>query len=77
MKHNVRRRLWRNSNPGQRPGLNGFGDMYAQANSVWGHFLLMIQVLLGYVMLGALVTRFAVLFTAGGPAGEFSKAENN
>ena len=33
--------------------------------------VLMIQVLLGYVMLGALVTRFAVLFTAGGPAGEF------
>ena len=24
-----------------------------------------------YVMLGALVTRFAVLFTAGGPAGRF------
>jgi len=27
---------------------------------------------LGYVLLGALVTRFAVLFTAGGPAGKFS-----
>ncbi|MBN1998534.1 pentapeptide repeat-containing protein [candidate division KSB1 bacterium] len=65
----------------------GFGDMYAnpatskdnpyaQARSGWGHFLLMIQVLLGYVMLGALVTRFAVLFTAGGPAGEFREAEN-
>jgi hypothetical protein len=24
MKHNVSRRLWRNSNPGQRPGLNDF-----------------------------------------------------
>jgi len=33
--------------------------------------VLMIQVLLGYVMQGGLVTRFAVLFTAGGPAGEF------
>ena len=31
----------------------------------------MIQVILGYVFLGALVTRFAVLFTAGGPAGKF------
>jgi len=27
---------------------------------------------LGYVLLGALVTRFAVLFMAGGPAGKFS-----
>ena len=34
--------------------------------------LLMAQVLLGYVLLAALVTRFAVLFTAGGPAGDFS-----
>jgi len=50
----------------------GFGDMYAQANGVWGHVPLMCQVLLGYVLLGALVTRFAVLFTAGGPAGQFS-----
>ncbi|UCF42435.1 MAG: hypothetical protein JSV99_07470 [Planctomycetota bacterium] len=35
----------------------------------------MVQVILGYVLLGALVTRFAVLFTAGGPAGKFSKSE--
>jgi hypothetical protein len=32
----------------------------------------MVQVILGYVLLGALVTRFAVLFSAGGPAGKFS-----
>ncbi|MHC4586394.1 MAG: pentapeptide repeat-containing protein [Planctomycetota bacterium] len=50
----------------------GFGDMYANAHSFWGHILLSIQVVLGYVLLGALVTRFAVLFTAGGPAGNFS-----
>jgi uncharacterized protein YjbI with pentapeptide repeats len=50
----------------------GFGDMYANAHSIWGHILLSIQVILGYVILGALVTRFAVLFTAGGPAGKFS-----
>ena len=50
----------------------GFGDMYANAQSIWGHILLAIQVILGYVLLGALITRFAVLFTAGGPAGEFS-----
>jgi len=51
----------------------GFGDMYARAWSWPGHLLLMAQVLLGYVLLAALVTRFAVLFTAGGPAGRFSK----
>jgi len=50
----------------------GFGDMYARAWSWPGHLLLMLQVLLGYVLLAALVTRFAVLFTAGGPAGRFS-----
>ena len=49
----------------------GFGDMYANEQSIFGHILLMFQVLLGYVFLGALVTRFAVLFTTGGPAGEF------
>jgi hypothetical protein len=50
----------------------GFSDMYANAQSVWGHILITIQALLGYVLLGALVTRFAVLFTAGGPAGKFA-----
>ena len=49
----------------------GFGDMYANSQSIFGHILLTIQVILGYVLLGALVTRFAVLFTAGGPAGKF------
>ncbi len=49
----------------------GFGDIYASAQSFWGHILLSIQVILGYVLLGALVTRFAVLFTAGGPAASF------
>lgn len=54
----------------------GFGDMYANAHSflrgLFGHTLLALQVILGYVLLGALVTRFAVLFTAGGPAGKFA-----
>jgi len=50
----------------------GFGDMYARGQSIFGYFLLMVQVIFGYVLLGALVTRFAVLFTAGGPAGKFS-----
>jgi len=50
----------------------GFSDMYANAQSIWGHILITVQALLGYVLLGALVTRFAVLFTAGGPAGRFA-----
>jgi hypothetical protein len=50
----------------------GFGDMFANAKSVYGHLLLMLQVLLGYVLLGALITRFAVLFTSDGPAGSYT-----
>ena len=51
----------------------GFGDIAANPDSWVGQTLLMVQVILGYVLLGALVTRFAVLFTAGGPAGTFAK----
>ncbi|MBN2018750.1 MAG: pentapeptide repeat-containing protein [Sedimentisphaerales bacterium] len=50
----------------------GFGDIAANPDSWIGQTLLMLQVILGYVLLGALVTRFAVLFTAGGPAGRFA-----
>ena len=50
----------------------GFGDIAANPDSWKGQGLLMVQLILGYVLLGALVTRFAVLFTAGGPAGKFS-----
>jgi uncharacterized protein YjbI with pentapeptide repeats len=54
----------------------GFGDMYANAHNYnWGwlgHIILSFQVILGYVLLGALITRFAVLFAAGGPAGKFA-----
>ena len=50
----------------------GFGDIAANPDSWVGQTLLMIQVILGYVLLGALVTRFAVLFTAGGPTGRFA-----
>ena len=57
----------------------GFGDLYANPHNRWwgwlGHVLLVFQVILGYVILAALVTRFAVLFTAGGPAGTFSERE--
>lgn len=59
----------------------GFGDMYANKGSIAGHVILAVQVILGYVLLGALITRFAVLFMAGGPTGEFAeekkKSEKN
>ena len=59
----------------------GFGDIYANAHSflrgLFGHTLLALQVILGYVLLGALITRFAVLFTAGGPAGKFADDIND
>ncbi|UCD50004.1 MAG: hypothetical protein JSW27_21045, partial [Phycisphaerales bacterium] len=55
----------------------GFGDMHANWQSFWGHVLLTLQVLLGYVSLGALVTRFAVLFTAGGPAGRYVDSDGD
>ncbi len=51
----------------------GFGDIYARADSLGGHIILAVQVLLGYVLLAALVTHFAVLFQAGGPAADFAE----
>ena len=45
----------------------GFGDLHANPNSLGGHLLLMTQVVLGYLVLGALLTRFSILFSAGGP----------
>ena len=44
----------------------------ANPDSWPGQVVLMIQVILGYVLLGALVTRLAVLFTSDGPAGSFT-----
>jgi len=42
---------------------------YSHRDNRLGQVVLMGQVILGYVLLGALVTRLAVLFTADGPAG--------
>jgi hypothetical protein len=50
----------------------GFTNMHANAHSFWAHILVGLQMIFGFVLLGALVTRFAVLFTAGGPAGKFA-----
>jgi len=51
----------------------GFGDIAANPQSSCGQVLLMVQVFCGYFLLGAIVTRLSILFTAGGPAGRFSK----
>ncbi len=40
----------------------GFGDMHACPGLLFGHLLLTVQVVLGYVLLGALITRFAIMF---------------
>jgi Ni,Fe-hydrogenase I cytochrome b subunit len=45
----------------------GFGDMHASHDNLWGYVALIFHVILGYVLLANLVTRFAVLFTANGP----------
>lgn len=53
----------------------GFGDMHANCRSFFGHLFLTVQVILGYVMLGALVTRFGVLFHFGVISGEFTESK--
>ena len=54
----------------------GFGDIAANPQSSCGQVLLMLQVFCGYFLLGAIVTRLSILFTAGGPAGRFSRRSN-
>lgn len=55
----------------------GFGDVHANPD-VWpGQVVLIAHVLLGYVLLGALLTRLSVLFTAGGPSASFTKRSKN
>lgn len=54
----------------------GFGDLTAHPTSITGHLLLMTQVFLGYVLLGALITRFAIMFQGGvGPVPKVPPAE--
>jgi len=55
----------------------GYGDVHARPDVWQGQALLIIQVALGYVLLGALVTRLSVLFTAGGPAAHFSARKSS
>ncbi|MGD8499145.1 MAG: pentapeptide repeat-containing protein [Phycisphaerales bacterium] len=51
----------------------GFGDITANPQSSCGQVLLILQVACGYFLLGAIVTRLLIIFTAGGPAGRFTK----
>jgi hypothetical protein len=53
----------------------GFGDIFANPHSKGGHFLLGFQVLLGYGLLGALITRLGILFQSLGPAQDYSPSE--
>ncbi len=50
----------------------GFGDIHANPASGVGQVVLMCQVLLGYMLLGALICRLGVLFEARGPAAGFT-----
>jgi uncharacterized protein YjbI with pentapeptide repeats len=50
----------------------GFGDMHANPHSLIGHFVLAFQVVLGYILLGALICRLAILFQGLGPPVDFA-----
>ena len=45
----------------------GFGDIAAKADNIFGHALIIFQVFLGYIFLGALITRISNLFNSNGP----------
>ena len=42
----------------------GFGDIHANPLSVTGQALVMLEVLIGYILLGSLITRLSVSFTS-------------
>lgn len=57
----------------------GFGDMHAiKTSTLWalfGYFFLTLQVIIGYVLLGALITRLGVLFSGSGLAQKPNKTK--
>jgi len=55
----------------------GFGDMHANANNSISQIILIIHVILGYVLLGALITNLSILFSSDGPAIRLSKLPKN
>ena len=54
----------------------GLGDVGLRPAGVAGRVLLIAEMLVGYVMLAALVVRFAVMFTAHGPADSYAPDPN-
>ena len=52
--------------------MTSFGDIQANPASTIGYVMVVAQVILGYVLLGALITRLGILFTAGGPSAQFA-----
>lgn len=55
----------------------GFGDISANPDSTAGQYILMIEVILGYILLGAIITRLSILFTAEGPMVHFQPIGKN
>ena len=53
----------------------GFGDMHAAQDSIDGHIWLMLHVIIGYVLLGALIVRIGTLFTSVPPEHKEPPAE--
>ncbi len=45
----------------------GFGDITATADRTPGYIIISVHVILGYIILGALITRFGTLFSSNGP----------
>jgi len=45
----------------------GLGDIRSNPKSVFGHTFIIFQVVWGYILLGAIITRLGILFTSGGP----------
>jgi len=45
----------------------GFGDIHPESDSKWIQIAAIFQVLLSYVLLGAIITYLGILFANGGP----------
>jgi hypothetical protein len=48
--------------------MTGFGDLQPNPNLWYSYIVVGLHVIIGYLLLAALVTRLAILFTASGPA---------
>lgn len=53
--------------------MTGLGDLQPNADCVLSYVLVTIHVVLGYILLAALVTRLAILFTASGPVSRWTR----